>query len=192
MEKQGKVFVRTVMSLALAAFITAVVWPVPASAAEPDAKVVGLWLRCPSFPKDAEVISFENNEEMDSVEFTRSVDGQLMFSIMRQPIEESELREPGDVPGLVEMWVNNGEGDEGSMKVDTNAGEFAKLYTYPCATAEYTTGQNEDTRKNAALFIFTDKYSFIVEASVAADFAEDYGERTKGWLAGLEFVEGKN
>jgi len=38
------------------------------------------------------------------------------------------------------------------------------------------------------LFIFTDVYCFLVEASVAADSFEDYEERILNWFQGLKFV----
>ena len=173
----------------------------PACAAEPDAKVKGLWLKCPTFPKDAEAVDFSEeaaswDDSLSDVSYMRSVDGLLFFEIRRQTIEESELQSPDDVPSLVEMWITNDEIDEDAIKahmedarIDTNAGEFAEIYTYPCAVAEYMTGQNEDTRKNMTLFLFTDVYCFVVEASVGADWVEDYEERIMGWFKGLELVD---
>ena len=162
-----------------------------AFAAEPDAQVKGLWLRSPSFPKDAEVVKFEDNKDMDMVTYTRSVDGLLTFSIRRQPIEGSELQHPDDVPGLIEMWTNNDDTMR-RVQIDTHAGVvLSELYTYPCAFVGYVTGRNEDMRENMGIFIFTDRYCFVVEASVAADWAMDYQERIMEWLATLEFVEGE-
>ena len=191
----------------MALSLVLVAMALPASAAgskvsqsEPDAKVKGLWLKCPSFPKDATVIEFSEDtapwdDSLSDVSYTRSVDSLLFFEIRRQTIEESELQNPDDVASLIEMRVNNDEVDEDSIEanmktidVNTDASDFAALYSYPCATAEYRTGANEDTRQNAALFIFTDVYCFVVEASVAADWAEDYEENILGWFKGLKFV----
>ena len=187
-----------VAALVLAIFASAGV----AFAAEPDAGVKGLWLKCRSFPSDAEVLEFTDmiapwDENLSAMsQYTRSIDGLLTFELRRQTIEESQLQMPEDVPSLIEMHVWNDEVDEDIMKtnwdnakINTNASEFAAMYTYPCATAEYLTGQNEDTRHNVSLFIFTDVYCFVVAISVGADWYEDYEERIQGWLKGLEFVE---
>jgi hypothetical protein len=182
-----RMFARIMMSLAFIAFLLVAV--VPVCAAEPDANVKGLWLKCPGFPKDAEVLEFTDDKDMDEVEYTRFVESVLTFMIRRQKIEESELQKPDDVPSLVEMWVNNDNEDLSSIKVNTKASEFAELYSYPCAMAEYKSGNNEDTRMNQTLFMFTDVYCFIVEVSVAADSAEDFEGRIHNWFRGLEFID---
>jgi hypothetical protein len=173
----------------------------PAFAASPDANVKGLWMKCPGFPANAEVLEFRDDvapwdNNLSEVSYTRFVDGLLTFEIRRQTIEESELQSPEDVESLIEMRVNNDEIDEdmiknnmGSIMVHTDMSELAELYTYPCAAAEYMTGQNEDMKWNASLFIFTDVYCFAIEASVAADWADDYKEPLMECFKGLEFVE---
>jgi hypothetical protein len=89
------------------------------------------------------------------------------------------------------MWTNNDDTMR-RVQIDTHAGVvLSELYTYPCAFVGYVTGRNEDMRENMGLFIFTDRYCFVVEASVAADWAMDYQERIMEWLATLEFVEGE-
>ena len=163
--------------------------PSSKSAAEPDAEVDGLWLKCPSFPKDADLAEFNDGKELGIVEYSRLVDGAVMFTIRRQPIEDSQLQKPDDVQSLIEMRVSNDDGDADSIDVDTEADEFAKIFKHPCATASYQTGQNEDTRMNAAVFIFTGEYCFTAEVSVAADFADDYEEQALGWFKDLKFVE---
>ena len=194
---------KTFVKIASAAFLTILVTLIallagalPVSAAvfkvsqsEPDAMVKGLWLKCPGFPKDAELVDFINDEEWDVVEYIRSVDGLLWFTLRRQPIEESRLLSPDDVQRSIEMRVHHDDGDADSIYVDTDASEFAEKFSYPCVTAEYKTGQNEDTKLNMSLFIFTDVYCFLAEASIAADWAEDYEDRLSDWLAGLELVE---
>ena len=167
-----------------------------AQAAAPDANVKGLWLRAQAFPADeekVEVLDFTDDQETGEVTYTRSLDGMVTFEIRRQKIEDSELQMPKDVEDLIEMRVNNDDIDEkfleenrGSIDVDTDASEFAEFFTYPCATAKYITGANEDTRQNASLFIFTDRYSFEVAVSMAADSVEDYEEAVRGWLKSLK------
>jgi len=161
-------------------------------AAGADANVKGLWLRAPAFPEDAEVLLFVDNQDMDIVTYTRMVDGMITLEIRRQPIEGSELQEPGDARGLIEMRVYNSGGDEGEMDIDTDAADVSEHFTYPCATATYKTGQNEDTRFNASIFIFTDVYCFEVMISAAADWWDDYSESAGEWIESLEFVEGGN
>lgn len=169
-------------------------------AAAPDAGVKGLWLTAPAFPADpkkVEVLEFKDDQEMGVVTYTRSLDGMLTFEIRRQKIEDSGLQTPEDVQDLIEMRVNNDdipedvlEENRGSIDVETNATEFAQRFTYPCATAEYMTGANEDTRKNVSLFIFTDIYCFEVAISLPADSVEEYSESTRDWFKSLKLVEG--
>ena len=184
-----------------ALFIVLALASLPAFAASPDANVKGLWLKCPGFPAEAAVLEFREDiapwdDNLSDVSYTRFVDGLLTFEIRRQTIEESQLREPDDVQSLIEIRVYNDEVDEEtiianmkSINVNTNVSELAELYTYPCVVAGYMTGQNEDTKQNVSLFIFTDVYCFAVEVSVAADWAEDYEGKIMGWFKGLEFVE---
>lgn len=185
-----------------AMFIVLVFASLPAFASMQDSDVKGLWLTCPVFPNDAKLVEFEESSmpwdnDLSEVTYTRLVDGKLSFTIRRQTIEESELQKPEDVNDLIEMRVNNDMVDEDRMKANANsikfnayASELSELYTYPCATAEYMTGQNEDARQNVSLFIFTDIYCFLVEVSVAADWAEDYENSIIKWFNSLEFVEG--
>ena len=116
----------------------------------------------------------------------------------RQKIEKSKLQNPEDVEGLIEMRVNNDDIDKDfldinrkSIDVETDASNFAERLTYPCATAEYTTGANEDTRRNASLFIFTDIYCFEVSVSIAADAYEEYQTDSLEWFESVQLVEGK-
>jgi hypothetical protein len=164
-----------------------------AFAAAPDAAVKGLWLTCPGFPADAEEIEFTN--DMDIVTYKRGLDGLLTFKIRRQPLAGSELQKPADVAGLIEMRVNNDDISEeakeanfDSINVDTDAKNFTQMYSYPSATAEYTTGANEDMTDNASLFIFTNDYCFEVTVTIAADYTGEYRTRSWDWFAGLKFV----
>ena len=75
-----------------------------------------------------------------------------------------------------------------NIEVETDLSELAQIYSYPCAGAQHITGANEDTRYNVSLFIFTDVYCFLVEASVAADSFDDYEERILNWFRDLKFV----
>lgn len=171
-----------------------------AHAAAPDANVKGLWLKASAFPTDpkkVEVLKFEDDQKTGEVTYIRSLDGVVTLEIRRQKIEGSELQGPEDVEGLIEMRVNNDDINEkileenrGSINVNTDAAEFAKRLTYPCATAEYLTGANEDTRKNVSLFIFTDLYCFEVAISLPTDAADEYAESTREWFKSLKLVEG--
>ena len=163
-------------------------------------QVKGLWLKCPSFPEDAEVVEFIGgapwDDNLSQVVYTRSVDGLLTFRISRWPAEGAGLQRPADVGSVVDMYVYNEDIDEDAieanlktMKINENASEFAEILSYPCATAEYRTGQGKDARQNYVLFIFADDLRFSVGASVAPDLAEDYAERIMGWFKGLKFVD---
>ncbi|MCL2001696.1 MAG: ankyrin repeat domain-containing protein, partial [Planctomycetes bacterium] len=99
---------------------------------------------------------------------------------------------PDDVRSLIEMRVHNDGGDEDDIDINTDDIYLAEFFTYPCAAALYTTGHNEDTRKNVSLFIFTDVYSFEVAISATADWFKEYNDRLAEWVMALEFVEDGN
>jgi hypothetical protein len=165
-----------------------------AFAAEPDANVKGLWLKCPEFPSDAEVVAFSDNpspldESLSDVSYLRFLDGVLTFEISRSTMEESAIQGPDDVRDYIEMEVYDAGGDIDKIDVDAEPGVLSEHFTYPCVTAAYMKGQNEDTRMCVSLFIFTDAYLFSASASVAADWFEEYEDRLLGWFLGLEWVE---
>jgi hypothetical protein len=119
----------------------------------------------------------------------------LTFEIRRQPIEESELQSPDDVPSLVEMRVWNDDLPEDVLKEHLDAAEIdleanvSELLSYPAATAVYTTGANEDTRVNAAMFVFTDVYSYELLATLPIDSMEDYQADVQDWFESAQLVE---
>jgi hypothetical protein len=119
-----------------------------AFAAAPDAGVKGLWLKATNFPADAELVEFNDDADIDIVDYIRALsDGSgVQFEIRRQPIEESELQTPEDVESLIEMQVYDEDGNTDAIEVDTEAKEFFEHFSYLCATASYVMGKNEDTR----------------------------------------------
>ena len=79
--------------------------------------------------------------------------------------------------------------NRGDVAISTDLDNFAELYTYPVAGAEYQTGENEDTRDCVDLYIFTDSWLFRIHVSVAADYTDDYKDMVGEWLTHLELVE---
>ena len=158
-------------------------------AAEPDAKVEGMWLKFPNFPSEAEVVSFETDDDTGEVMYSRMLKDALLFTVRRQSKADSEMQKPGDVQGFIEMLVNTTEGDEDSISVDAEAGDF--LDKYPFATAQYKTGRGEDTRVNSDLYIFTDKWVFVLAFEASPDGVDALeGYDPDDWIEGAEFVGG--
>jgi len=192
--KQKFILASPAFLLILIALAVLIAGALPAAADEPDANVKGLWLRCPGFPKGAEVLDFEDDPDWATF-YARSVDGVLTFEIRRQEKEGSELQDPEDVENIISMRAFNEEDEEdgkanmATIKIKENPSEFSQIYKLPCAMAEYQTGPKGDKVHNASLFIFTDVYCFLVEAEITAGLAKDYEERLMGWFMGLEFVE---
>ena len=194
--RKNRISVQLVTTLALA---TLVLMGVAAFAAAPDAGVKGLWLQAPAFPKagnDVKVLEFKNNPKTGEVTYRRMLDALVTFEIRRQPVTSSKVQRPKDVEVLIKKRVDNDPiGDEmlkanrKKTRIKTDAREFTEVLTYPCATAEYATGANEDSRMNSALFIFTDLYTFEVLVSIPLDSYDDYREKSRAWLASLKFVE---
>jgi hypothetical protein len=160
-------------------------------AAAPDAGVKGLWIASPNFPADAELIAFKDNTETETVEYVRMLsDGSgVTFSLVRQLIEGSEFQRPEDVRDMIETLVNNDDGDMDAIEVEVNPEALAEHLSYPCAVASYRTGQNESTRRNVGIFIFTDKYFFAVEADAPIDMYEDYEDRIVEWMTAVALME---
>ncbi|HPR90601.1 MAG TPA: hypothetical protein PLD93_04095, partial [Synergistaceae bacterium] len=79
--------------------------------------------------------------------------------------------------------------EEEKIEITPSLDDFAKLYSYPVAGAEFTTGENEDTRKVVDLFLFTDSWLFRIHVSVTADSFEEYEDQVKEWLSSLKFRE---
>ena len=181
---------KTFAFIALAALLVLIAAALPASAAAPDARVKGLWLKCPDFPKEAIATEFEYDKDTGFVSYSRALDDDTVyFIIRRRPIEDSELQEPDDVRDYVETLVRDSGGNEEHFDVDTDAEGLVDLFGYPSAMAIYQTGQDEYACMTAVVYIFTDEYVFEAEMSVGVPCFEDYEDRMSDWLAGLELVE---
>ncbi|MDR2137696.1 MAG: beta/gamma crystallin family protein, partial [Synergistaceae bacterium] len=159
---------------------------VPAYAAAPDAEVEGLWLRAPDFPGDADVIEFEADGK-GSVSFARSIDaGNLMLMILREPYPDDKVTPDSMKEMFLKNFTESG-GDEDDVDFDSENSDFAELFGYPCATAEFKTGSDEDERECASVFVFTDEYLFTIAFTIASDYA-DYSGRVESWLKSMRFV----
>ena len=181
---------KTFAFIALAALLVLIAAASPASAAAPDARVKGLWLKCPDFPKEAIATEFEYDKDTGFVSYSRALDDDTVyFIIRREPIEDSELQEPDDVRDYIETLVHDSGGDEDSLDIDTEAKEFVKLFDHPCAMAIYQTGQDEYASMTAAVYIFSDEYFIEAEISVGVKWFDGYEDRVLEWLVGLELVE---
>jgi hypothetical protein len=179
----GGVFVLALVSTVLAASFPASCW-----ATDEDDAVEGLCLEIPKFPKDAEVIDFAQNED-GVVAYTRMIDdGCLVLVVerLKNVMDDGEDFTAGKVGKFVAEIEELGEDD---VDVTENEEEFAELYSYPVASATYTTGENEDTRGNFDLYMFTDEWVFRIKVSISADYMENYGGESgkiKDWLYNMK------
>lgn len=162
--------------------------PAVARGAGEDGKIEGLWLRVPDFPDDAEVIEFSDDGEGE-VTYIRAVDGGLfVLGIHRSPAGEGMDEEM--IKEAIAEGVKERGGDPADIEFDSGAEEFSELLSYPCVTAEYEIGENEDARHIAILAVFTDEYVFLLQADAAADSMDDYSDRSRMWLGHMKFVGG--
>jgi hypothetical protein len=156
-------------------------------AAGEDAGVKGLWLRIPEFPDDADVDEF-TADDGGEVTYIRSIDdGRFVLGIFRMPAGDEMT--PEKLKETIAESVTNRGGDADDIEFD--AGEdFAELLSYPCLTAEYEIGEDEDAKKFGIIGVFTHKYVFLVQAAVDEDSLDDYSDRTQVWLEGMKLVGG--
>ena len=153
-----------------------------------DEAVEGLWIEVPNFPAEAEVVDFQMNDE-GVASFTRILDaGVVALVVERLPVTNTEGEQV--TPQTLGKLVAEFEGiEEEKIEITPSLDDFAKLYSYPVAGAEFTTGENEDTRKVIDLFLFTDSWLFRIHVSVTADSFEEYEDQVKEWLSSLKFRE---
>ena len=185
MKCMGKVF-----RVSLFVFCALVLFSLSASAvcaAGEDAGVKGLWLRIPEFPDDADVDEF-TADDGGEVTYIRSIDdGRFVLGIFRMPAGDEMT--PEKLKETIAESVTNRGGDADDIEFD--AGEdFAELLSYPCLTAEYEIGEDEDATKFGVIGVFTHKYVFLVQAAVDEDSLDDYSDRTQVWLEGMKLVGG--
>ena len=185
MKCMGKVF-----RVSLFVFCALVLFSLSASAvcaAGEDAGFKGLWLRIPEFPDDADVDEF-TADDGGEVTYIRSIDdGRFVLGIFRMPAGDEMT--PEKLKETIAESVTNRGGDADDIEFD--AGEdFAELLSYPCLTAEYEIGEDEDAKKFGIIGVFTHKYVFLVQAAVDEDSLDDYSDRTQVWLEGMKLVGG--
>jgi len=186
MKCMGKVF-----RVSLFVFCALVLFSLSASAvcaAGEDAGVKGLWLRIPEFPDDADVDEF-TADDGGEVTYIRSIDdGRFVLGIFRMPAGDEMT--PEKLKETIAESVTNRGGDADDIEFDTAAEDFAELLSYPCLTAEYEIGEDEDAKKFGIIGVFTHKYVFLVQAAVDEDSLDDYSDRTQVWLEGMKLVGG--
>ncbi len=153
-----------------------------------DDAVEGLWIEVSKFPEEAEVVDFQMNDE-GTASFTRILDeGVVALVVERLPVENND-GEPV-TPETLGKLVAEFEGiQEEEIEISPSLDDFAELYSYPVAGAEFTKGENEDARKNIDLFLFTDTWLFRIHVSIAADSFDAYEDHVKEWLTSLKFRE---
>jgi lipocalin len=179
---------KAILFLAMAAVILSAAVCPAAFAAGSDAEVEGLWLRVPDFPDDAEVMEFEDDGE-GRVDYTRAIDGSvLILSIHRERADDKTT--PKKIKKMIENNVVEKGGDKDDIDFDDAAEDFSEMLSYPCVTAEYEIGENEDARRVANVCVFTDEYVFILQLAVTADAFEDYQSRSEKWLKSIKLVDG--
>jgi hypothetical protein len=187
-EKVTNKIVKSALLLSTCAAVV-IMWASLAGAAEDD-PVEGLWLQVPDFPADAVDMGFSQNDEGVVAYSRMTPDGMAVLVIerLKSTGEDGETVTPEGIPAFV-AWI---ESIPESAVEASEDGELAALLSYPVVGAEYMTGENEDTRINRDLYVFTDGWLFRVKASLSADFAEDFVDGPDGgelgrWLRGMRF-----
>ena len=153
-----------------------------------DSGVEGLWLRIPDFPDDAEVIEFTADDDGE-VTFIRALDdGALVLGIYRTPAGDETT--PEKVKESIAESVKDSGGDADDIEFDAGAEDFAELLSYPCMTAEYEIGENEEAKRFGMIAVFTDDHVFLLQAVVAADRFDEYSDRIEEWFSHMKLVRG--
>ncbi|MCR5357990.1 MAG: hypothetical protein K6E63_11380 [Lachnospiraceae bacterium] len=67
--------------------------------------------------------------------------------------------------------------------------ELTEKFTYPVYTAEWETGENEDTKQAIGVVVLTDWYTYYYGLECPIDFYEDNEEFYKEELAGLQIMD---
>jgi hypothetical protein len=154
---------------------------------KPDTEVEGLWLEIPNFPKNAEVVEFTADDDGE-VTYIRSIGGGVfVLGILRLPADEEGT--PEKLKESIAESVTQSGGDAEDIDFDDEAEGFSEMLSYPCITAEYEIGEDEDAKRSAVVGVFTDEYVFLVHITVAADSFDDYSDRVEGWLRSIRLVD---
>jgi hypothetical protein len=170
-----------------AAFLCAAAQSAPARADTPDSGVAGPWLRVPDFPDDAEVMEFSAEDEGE-VNFARSIDdGKLIFLISRTPNPGNRIT-PSNVEEDFTRKLAEGGTETSGIQFDEDVEEIAAVIGSPVSSASFRTGEGEEQRENACLFVFHGPYLFTVAFSILTDSSEDYSRRIEGWIMGMKIV----
>lgn len=152
-----------------------------------DAGVDGLWLRIPDFPDDAEVIEFTADDDGEVTYIRALDDGAFVLGIYRTPAGDETT--PEKVKESIVESVKDSGGDADDIEFDAGAEDFAELLSYPCMTAEYEIGENEEAKRVAILGVFADDYVFLVQAAGAADTFGEYSDRSEEWFTHMKLVD---
>ncbi len=153
-----------------------------------DADVDGLWLRIPDFPDDAEVIEFTADDDGEVTYIRALDDGAFVLGIHRTAAGDETT--PEKVKESIAESVTDSGGDADDIEFDAAAEDFAELLSYPCMTAEYEIGENEEAKRFGMIAVFTDDHVFLVQAVVAADRFDEYSDRVEEWFSQMELVRG--
>ena len=154
-----------------------------------DAGVEGLWLRIPDFPDDAEVLEFTADDDGEVTYIRALDDGALVLGIYRTPACDETT--PEKVKESIVESVKDSGGDADDIEFDAGANDFSELLSYPCMTAEYKIGEDEDAKRVAILGVFADDYVFLIQAAGAADTFGEYSDRSEEWFTHMKLVDGE-
>lgn len=161
-----------------------------------DGRVKGLWIEIPGLPEASSTSFNVQSGGEGEAYFERNFDGGILkISIDRIYSEgrDGETMTPSDTGSLVVMLQSLREFiemDPDDIDVTESVEELEEIYPYPVATAQYTTGEDEDMRGNQDIFIFTDEWIFRVHISLAADHMDDYdADEMKEWLENMEILD---
>ena len=177
----------TVFTLALWGMFGAVGIAEAAAADAPDAKVEELWLVAPDFPENPQDTQFSGNP-IGHVRYKRTLDDSAVEFTIERFVNDDQRVSLENIERRFKSSLEENDISTDSAEFERDDGELVEIFSYPCATMTYKTGENEDARMNLAIFIFADEYYFTVTISLAVNAAEDYGNRVMSWIKGMKFV----
>lgn len=153
-----------------------------AQAAAPS--LAGPVLVVPVLKADLETIS--NDIRQDGTYREESL-FQSMVSIVCERCTSVEFSEDA----IVEQIVNLTEVDLSEVTIEQDTPTSNRL-SFPAWRLTYTTGANEDTRKNVDIYIQTDGWDYRFHTSTPIDAFADYSDFIEAWIESLELFDAGN
>ncbi len=148
-----------------------------------DEGIKGLVLIVPVLTDNVETVKNTKNED-------GSYQEELLFDAMVSVVTERVARIEYSDEAIAKQ-INKLNGMDASDIIIKKDDAVSTKLSYPAWRITYTTGANEDTRKNVDIYIQTDDWDFRLHTSTPIDSVDDYSENIETWIESLDLFDGK-